>query len=422
MLTIDPMHNLYLGTAKYVYQNVWLKLGKLHPSTIETINSRIESLKVPPNIRFNSRPRIDCKYTAEQWLIWVNYYSLFCLYDLLSDDEYECWRHFVLASRLLCKTPVTGIEISVADALLLKFCTRFESIYGSERVTPNMHLHCHLAECIKNFGPIMNFWCFSFDRFNGIIGNEPTNNLSIEAQLIKRILSDNRYLQLLSLGQGLFRDMDDTNAFTDVVITHATLHDSQQHQHLDDIVSASTDKFTCMPNKKSKMCTFSLEEVRILIQLYQSLYPSDHIESRYQPQTYRKIESITLNNQLYRSGQIVLARSVSAFPSSEDQLPQSITSDPNLRAAVVKHFILYTLPGDDDCELGNSVRVFAVVDWLQVASNQLKDKVGKPYVAYCNSLFEISPNNFLVPIDYISTVLLSCTMDIEEDRVLLTVP
>ena len=163
-----------------MYYDVWLRLKKLDKSAIEIINTRIESMKVPSNVHFSSLPQIGSgKYTAEQWLIWVNYYSLFCLYDLLSGEEYECWRHFVLASRILCKRRISLTELSVADALLLKFCRRFESIYGSHLVTPNIHLHCHLAECIKNFGPITNFWCFSFERFNGIIGSEATNNRSI---------------------------------------------------------------------------------------------------------------------------------------------------------------------------------------------------------------------------------------------------
>ena len=62
-------------------------------------------------------------------------------------------------------------ELRVADALLLKFCCHFEVIYGLDAVTPNMHLHAHLSDCVNNFGPMSSFWLFSFERFNGILGD-----------------------------------------------------------------------------------------------------------------------------------------------------------------------------------------------------------------------------------------------------------
>ena len=68
--------------------------------------------------------------------------------------------------------------------LLARFCTCFERLYGPELVTPNIHLHAHLVDCIRDFGPMSSFWLFSFERYNGLLGNEPTNNRSIELQLI----------------------------------------------------------------------------------------------------------------------------------------------------------------------------------------------------------------------------------------------
>ena len=42
-----------------------------------------------------------------------------------------------------------------------------------------------------------SFWLFSFERFNGLLGDQPTNNCSIEVQLMQRFLNDNAHLQLL---------------------------------------------------------------------------------------------------------------------------------------------------------------------------------------------------------------------------------
>ena len=174
MLIIDPMHNLYLGTVKYIFNGIWRKRGIITDADVKTVNDRISSLIIPSNVHFAHLPsRMDhpSSLTAEQWMLWVNYYSLFCLHGILPVEQLECWRHFVLASRLLCRRALGKDDISLADALLLQFCRRFELIYGPHAVTPNIHLHTHLVECVRDYGPMSSFWLFAFERFNGLLGD-----------------------------------------------------------------------------------------------------------------------------------------------------------------------------------------------------------------------------------------------------------
>ena len=49
-------------------------------------------------------------------------------------------------------------------------------------------LHCPLAESVLNFGPTYSFWCFSYERYNGILGSYSTNNHSINAQDMRNVL------------------------------------------------------------------------------------------------------------------------------------------------------------------------------------------------------------------------------------------
>lgn len=37
-------------------------------------------------------------------------------------------------------------------------------------------------------GAAASFWCFSFERFNGILGSTPTNNRSLELQIMRRFV------------------------------------------------------------------------------------------------------------------------------------------------------------------------------------------------------------------------------------------
>ena len=101
----------------------------------------------------------------------------------LAEDHLECWRHFVLASRIICSPTITKTQLIVADTLLLRFCERVVRLYGEQIATPNMHLHCHLPECIDDYGPVHSFWLFFFERYNGLFGRIPTNHKSIEVQL-----------------------------------------------------------------------------------------------------------------------------------------------------------------------------------------------------------------------------------------------
>ena len=63
---------------------------------------------------------------------------------------------------------------------------------GTSVITPNMHLHCHLRECLLDYGPVYSFWLFSFERFNGILEHFPSNNRSVEIHLMQRFLTEFR--------------------------------------------------------------------------------------------------------------------------------------------------------------------------------------------------------------------------------------
>ena len=79
----------------------------------------------------------------------------------------------------------------------MRFCSRLSRLYGSDSITPNMHMHAHLASCVRDYGPLHSFWLFSFERYNGLLGSQPNNNRSIEVQLMSRFLKDNMHLELL---------------------------------------------------------------------------------------------------------------------------------------------------------------------------------------------------------------------------------
>ena len=84
-------------------------------------------------------------------------------------------------------------QVKKADKLLHEFCLAFLQLYGPQHCNMNMHLHLHLAECLLDYGPVYAFWCFSFERMNGVLGSYHTNNRNISVQLAKRFLDSRVY-------------------------------------------------------------------------------------------------------------------------------------------------------------------------------------------------------------------------------------
>ncbi|CAB3993477.1 Hypothetical predicted protein [Paramuricea clavata] len=78
-------------------------------------------------------------YTAEQWKNWRLIYSLHALKGVLNDQQLQCWQTFVLACKYLCKPVLSKTDILKADNCLLKFCTRFQELYGNEAVFQELY-------------------------------------------------------------------------------------------------------------------------------------------------------------------------------------------------------------------------------------------------------------------------------------------
>ena len=190
MCTIDPMHNLFLGTAKHLFKT-WIEQGIISQADLQAIQEKMEKVtpisgtgQLPSNIASNYGG-----FTAAQWMNFILYYSLFVMKDALPDEHMQCLQKFVLACRFLCKRSVTEAEVFMADQKLLQFAKQFEALYGKKSVTINIHMHLHLLDCVMNHGGVYGFWLFSFERFNGILGQFKNNKKNgMEIQLMRKFL------------------------------------------------------------------------------------------------------------------------------------------------------------------------------------------------------------------------------------------
>lgn len=153
MTIIDPLHNLFLGSAKHILKKVWIEKNLIPQKMFSGIQIIVDKITVPPRIPSKIASSFS-GFTGDQFKNWTNIFSPLVLYDILPEED---WKHFVLASRILCKSTISHHDIQLADALLLQFCRRVERMYGKSLITPNMYLHCHIKESLYDYGPIHDF-------------------------------------------------------------------------------------------------------------------------------------------------------------------------------------------------------------------------------------------------------------------------
>lgn len=96
------MHNLFLGTAKYVFklwaENLFSKEQMKELSRkIEELNASSSISRIPQKIGTNYG-----SYTAEEWKNWTLIFSMYALHGILPDNHLRIWERFVIACRILC--------------------------------------------------------------------------------------------------------------------------------------------------------------------------------------------------------------------------------------------------------------------------------------------------------------------------------
>jgi len=109
-------------------------------------------------------------FTADQWKSFILIFATPLTWNILRDDDRRILANFVRACFLLISRIIDNEALEEAHSRLLEVALLIENNYGPNMITPNIHLSLHLAECCRDYGPLYSFWCYSFERMNGILG------------------------------------------------------------------------------------------------------------------------------------------------------------------------------------------------------------------------------------------------------------
>lgn len=415
MLIVDPMHNLYIGSAKH-FLRLLIDNGSVSESQFDIIQERVDSFIVPSDTgRIPHKIRSGfSSFTADQWKNWVVYFSVIALRDILPDNEMKCWRYFVQACRVLQSKCITQEQIQLGNTFLIKFCRRTEHLFGKESVTPNMHMHCHLAACISDYGPLHGFWLFAFERYNGILGSMPNNNRSIEVQLMGRFLRESEVLSssfpcdFFEEFAPLFPEYKTAGSVAD------TLSGDSIPVPLTSFVEVPRHEITFPKHFTNRVLTSS--QKHNLVELYTELYSISR-SALEMCDVYRKYCSVLINGkQLGSHGNRTMSSSVVMVKWDSGLFGDGGSESPNCRAARVEFTCKHVITVN---EVSKTVTLVSL-SWYKM--HPKSGVCGKPATIWYYDLFE--PDNIytLVPIQFIISRCVSLIDKLDGESVLFVCP
>jgi hypothetical protein len=415
MLLIDPMHNLFLGSGKHML-SLWLQRGILTPRHYNEIQQRVNSVTVPTDVG-----RIPQKitsgfsgFTADQFKNWITIYSIPALHGILPEAHFQCWRHFVLACRILCKRSLSSSDIQLSDSLLLHFCKKVEELFGKSAVTPNMHLHCHLKEVLLDYGPVYAFWLFSYERYNGILGSQPNNNKSIEPQLMNRFLKDN-------IGQSFNFPKEYSQEFGPLI---QSLGEDNSVGSFRDTLTEVGGLEISLPSSHTRIVLDETERDSVL-SLYKKVNPSCKDSSLTVNVICEKYSSVCVRGKRYgcygKRGSVYTALAewnIDLFGNPPSPLPDS--DHPSSKFRPVK--LLYYIQASISSRSGEDVSKFlvAVVSWCMPHPN--KGAIGNPAQIWSKDLYEVDGIHTFLPLSDLKCRCASYVTKINTESVFVIVP
>ena len=228
----DSMHNLYMGTTKRILSMVWIKEGHLTKNHLKEMALMSDKIILPFGYDSGSIARkilVGDGFSymkAAEYMVFTVCLSPLLLKGRLPVDMYANWMLFVEAVQLMSTTSISKENVTKAHGMLRSFCIGFTRLYGKESLYPNAHNMLHLAEGIKDYGPLCSHSAFFYERCNKDLKNVSTNKKpKFEHTVMSTFLKTVHHVDLTrtfpSLGLGNNLDTRLKNLFIGVDI-HAT--------------------------------------------------------------------------------------------------------------------------------------------------------------------------------------------------------
>ncbi|GET55987.1 hypothetical protein GLOIN_2v1775288 [Rhizophagus irregularis DAOM 181602=DAOM 197198] len=156
--------------------------GILTPNSLNKIQKKMDEFQIPSDLG-----RIPGKIHSGEG--FANFTA-----------DQRILNHFVRVCSILVNQILESNLVDEAHRSLIEIVKLIENHHGRDKITPNLHFSLHLRDCSSDYGPLYAFWCFSFERINGILGSLPNSNRKIESELMRRLMFDKQIENIISSG------------------------------------------------------------------------------------------------------------------------------------------------------------------------------------------------------------------------------
>ena len=219
----------------------------------------------------------------------------------------------------------------------------------------------------------LQFWLFSFERYNGILGNYYTNNKCIEVQLMKKFLRDRQVMslecpeifkeQLTPLTEKLVRDSHVDNVVLDFSNILKILQLNDGVIDVTNTLWHSVDHFTF--GSPHVIERFDYADLQYIIEVYRLFFPDVSVEDI--PHLYGKYASIECCGERYGSQFSRLNRCSHIVAKWADRYDSIVTLlDSDIRPGIVLYYIKQTVWINQR----KYTFCFARVNWFQYHPNR----------------------------------------------------
>lgn len=196
-LPLDYMHLICLGVTKRLIR-FWIsmpplnkKFIKFNSSTVSKVDNYFSSIKSAIICEFSRKPRSIREF--ERWKAtelrqFLLYTGPVVLKDVLTKTYYEHFLLLSIATRILSDEKLCFKLNNYANSLLRCFVKNFSILYGKEYLVYNVHNLIHIADDVKNLGPLDKFSAFKFENHMQFIKSKIKVSREPLTQICNRIL------------------------------------------------------------------------------------------------------------------------------------------------------------------------------------------------------------------------------------------
>lgn len=245
----------------------------------------------------------DCQLiclTKKNWVArqQINGYARPCLYKLLSARAYESLVLLCQIVSLVSSPILTEDNTATLFDLIHSYHKCFCQVYGKWQVSVNYHMSLHIPDIIEHLGPPHCFWCFPYERLNGILSGFPRSNRNIEIEVFNKFLQNFTIYSSTIINNPI---SDENSAALGELIDPAPSNDDQPYPQTYWVLCALNylpeDRFLCQqtldmgdvndwPVKLMHPSKLNLRADRVIFQAIQTLFTElygndvDHVSPR----------------------------------------------------------------------------------------------------------------------------------------------